>query len=160
MPNYQDGKIYTFQCNTDTSLIYVGSTTKPLWYTKSIHKRYSRVYPNYPLYTVMANNGGWYNWYIKLIESFPCNSKSELEKRKGEIMREIGSLNLKLPPYLTMENNPEYQKEYDKEYREKNKIRIQKQKEELAKKIQKQKEELAKHLENEKHKSFIINFSD
>ena len=35
----------------------------------------------------------WDNWYIELFENFPCNSKEELNKREGEIIREIGTVN-------------------------------------------------------------------
>ena len=35
-------------------------------------------------------------WYIELFELFPCDVKCELEKREGEIIREIGTLNKKI----------------------------------------------------------------
>jgi hypothetical protein len=33
------------------------------------------------------------NWYIELYENFPCDNKEQLNKREGEIIREIATLN-------------------------------------------------------------------
>jgi len=35
----------------------------------------------------------WDNWYIGIFENFPCDSKKELNKRGGQIIREIGTVN-------------------------------------------------------------------
>ena len=32
------------------------------------------------------------NWYIELYEIFPCDNKEQLNKREGEIIREIATL--------------------------------------------------------------------
>jgi hypothetical protein len=32
------------------------------------------------------------NWYIELYENFPCDNKEQLNKREGEIIREIATL--------------------------------------------------------------------
>ena len=36
---------------------------------------------------------GFDDFYIELYENYPCNSKEELNKREGEVIREIGTLN-------------------------------------------------------------------
>ncbi len=95
MPDYTKGKIYTIRCYEDKSLIYVGSTTKALCDRKSNHKFESTRQLENIFYKTVKHNGGWDNWYIELVENHPCNSKAELEKREGEIMREIGNLNQK-----------------------------------------------------------------
>jgi hypothetical protein len=149
MPDYQKGKIYTLRCYTDKSLIYVGSTTKSLCDRKSNHKFNSIKIPKNSFYTIVLNNGGWDNWYIELVENYPCSSKQELERREGEIMREIGNLNSKIPRGLTQKENlcyhteylgerskePEYiekkkqnKKEYDKEYKEKTRSELKNEK--------------------------------
>jgi hypothetical protein len=89
MPDYENGKIYTVRCLTDKSLIYVGSTTQPL------HKRMNehRSRKTATLGLVMYDKG-IENFYIELYELFPCNSRQELEKREGEVIREIGTINL------------------------------------------------------------------
>ena len=180
MPNYQQGKIYTLRCYTDTALIYVGSTTKKLCDRKSNHKFNSIKTPEIFVYKTVLDNGGWDNWYIELVENFPCNSKEELEKREGEVMREIGNLNSKIPRGLKRQDNPKYQneykriieenveltmknkeskKKYDKEYRESNTEKI---KERRQTKILCEcgceilKDQKARHLRTKKHEDLLL----
>ncbi len=47
-------------------------------------------------------------FYIELYETFCCNSKEELNKREGEVIREIGNLNMCIAGRT--------QKEYEKHY--------------------------------------------
>ena len=92
---YNNGKIYTIRCRTDNSLIYVGSTIQPL------HKRFHSHKSNYTknkcdnrlLYSKM-NELGFDSFFIELYENYSCNSKEELNKREGEVIREIGNLNM------------------------------------------------------------------
>ena len=118
MPDYQNGKIYTLRCYTDKELVYVGSTTKKLCDRKSNHKFNSIRCPENYFYKTVENNGGWDNWYIELVENFSCNSKSELEKREGEIMRDIGTLNCRMPRGLQFKENPQYKEEYQQAIKE------------------------------------------
>jgi hypothetical protein len=91
MPNYQDGKIYTIRCRNDNALIYVGSTTMTLPRRIAEHRFASVSNNSRKLY--QSVNGDWENWYIELYEVFPCENKQQLNKREGEITREIGTLN-------------------------------------------------------------------
>jgi hypothetical protein len=89
MPNYTESKIYKIECNI-TNRCYIGSTT----YSKIIHrlKEHERCYKKWKLgkygktssFDVIGNG----NYSIHLIESFPCNSKRELEAREGNIIKE------------------------------------------------------------------------
>ena len=94
MINYSEGKIYTIRCKTDPKLIYVGSTVSSLtgrWYGhKNDHSR-----RNSKINTTMKEIGSE-NFYIELYELYPCNLKIELEKREGEFIRLIGTLNEKI----------------------------------------------------------------
>jgi hypothetical protein len=94
MPNYQDGKIYTIRCRNDNTLIYVGSTTMTLPRRIAEHRFASVNNNSRKLY--QSVNGEWDNWYIELYEVFPCENKQELNKREGEIIREIGTLNYEI----------------------------------------------------------------
>ena len=94
MPDYSHGKIYTIRCYDDTSLIYVGSTTQQLSKRLGCHKTLSKTNPNTFVYSTI--NGEWAKWYIELYENFPCNNKEELEKREGEIIRLVSTLNKKI----------------------------------------------------------------
>lgn len=94
MPNYQDGKIYTIRCRTDNTLIYVGSTTMTLPRRIAEHRFASVNNNSRKLYQSVNNN--WDDWYIELYEVFPCENKQELNKREGEIIREIATLNCEI----------------------------------------------------------------
>ena len=92
MVNYQNGKIYTIRCRTDDTLIYVGSTTEKRlsarWGKHKASKRNS-------MYQYIQNHfhGDWSNWYIELYENYPCENIEELNRREGEIQREIATIN-------------------------------------------------------------------
>ncbi len=93
---YKNGKIYTIRYKNDDSLIYVGSTVQPLFKRWFEHKRReknekSKEY-NYFLYQKMRETN-IEDWYIELYEEFSCENKEQLNKREGQIIREIGTLN-------------------------------------------------------------------
>ena len=115
MPDYQQGKIYTIRCRTDDTLVYVGSTIQPLYKRFDSHKRNSKLEnkKNIPLYKKV--NDDWNNWYIELYEVCPCNTREELCRKEGEIIREIGNINIRIAGRTSQE--------YMKEWEEKNKIR-------------------------------------
>ena len=87
---YKRGKIYTIRCRYDDTLIYVGSTIDKLAKRFAGHKVDSKRKP-LPLYNHI--NDDWKNWYIELYEYFPCDNKEQLEKREGEVIREIATIN-------------------------------------------------------------------
>lgn len=122
MPDYSKGKIYKL-CNTVDNEIYIGSTTQKLngrfWNHKSDAKnrpRNTRVYKHF-------NNIGCNNVYIELIENFPCESKRELEWRERYWKEELNSSLNTFSPRVSDEEK----KEYNKEYYEKNKYKIEEQ---------------------------------
>ena len=90
---YQRGQIYTIRNITDDAMIYVGSTISPLPKRFYIHKQSCLCGKStINLYNYITDND-WSNWYIELYEDFPCNSKKELERREGQVIRDIGTLN-------------------------------------------------------------------
>jgi hypothetical protein len=91
MPNYQNGKIYTIRCRNNADLIYVGSTTQSLCYRFSGHKRDKKC----SLYKYIDENcnGNWCQFYIELYEEFKCENKEQLNKREGEVQRQIATIN-------------------------------------------------------------------
>ena len=95
MNKYNNGKIYTIRCHDDNTLIYVGSTTQPLYKRFFQHKRDSITYNKRTMYSKI-NEIGFDRFYIELYELYPCNSKEELNKREGEIIRLIGTLNYQI----------------------------------------------------------------
>jgi hypothetical protein len=133
MPDYQKGKIYTIRNNHDKSLIYVGSTIQSLSQRMVAHRSDSKKDKDKDRKIYQHIGGKWEDWYIELYELFPCNSKEELCKREGEVIREIGTLNNLLPgrtPKEYYQDNHERYKEYREENKEK-KIEYDKQYREL-----------------------------
>jgi hypothetical protein len=94
MRDYKQGKIYTIRCKYDDSLIYVGSTVERLCVRMARHRASSKQDKciNFPLYQEV-NKTNWDDWFIELYEDCPCESKEQLNKREGQIIREIATLN-------------------------------------------------------------------
>ena len=169
MPNYQDGKIYTIRCRNDNTLIYVGSTTMTLPRRIAEHRFASVSNNSRKLYHSV--NGEWDNWYIELHSLYPCENKQELNKREGEIIREIGTLNHQIAGRTQQEwkkefyennrdkclevsrqyniNNNEARKEYKKKYREEHKAEISAKRIEYYKEVQSKDRDAINKKQNE-----------
>ena len=91
MPDYNKGCIYTIRCRTDKTLIYVGSTANNLSKRFSSHKTDKKC----SLYKCIQEkyDGDWSNFYIELYEEYSCENKEQLNRREGEIQREIATIN-------------------------------------------------------------------
>ena len=93
MPDYSKGKIYKL-LNAVTDDIYVGSTVQPLSCRLFGHK-YNIDLPQHEknkLYCKMKELGAD-NFYIELLENYPCQTREELRAREGHRIREISTLN-------------------------------------------------------------------
>ena len=136
---YKRGMIYTIRNIKDDTMVYVGSTINTLSKRFGSHKDACKVGSSISLYSYIENND-WTDFYIELHENYPCNNKKELNRREGQVIREIGSINkciagrtqkeYKKDNYDKIkkwrEDNPEYNKkyyegnaEYFKEYKKK-----------------------------------------
>lgn len=85
--SYQLGKIYQV-VNILNDFIYVGSTVQTLSNRMSEHRQTARAAPKpheNPMYSVMRENLSAFK--IILIEEYPCNKRTELERREYEIMQ-------------------------------------------------------------------------
>ena len=91
MPDYSKGKMYKVLTYIDDE-IYVGSTIGTLGQRMAKHRGSIKRNPHNKLYNHM-NELGVNNFYIELIENFPCNDVYELRAREGHFIREIGTLN-------------------------------------------------------------------
>ena len=104
MPNYQEGKIYSFIDNTNGNK-YIGSTThtlkERLYNHKSHYKRYKqgKRTQGCASFKILENN----NYDIKLIEEYPCETKRELEKREQYWLDRIDNINI-TRSYMTKED--------------------------------------------------------
>jgi len=87
---YENGKIYLVKCKNDDTLVYVGSTYTSLEERFRLHKNDKKC----SLYQYV--NGDWDNWYIELYEDYPCKNKYILERREGEVQRDIATINKRI----------------------------------------------------------------
>ena len=83
MPDYQKSKIYAIK-SYQTEMMYIGSTTQTLSQRIGKHKE------NYIKNGTTSSKQilKYEDYYIELIENFPCNTKEELLKREGFHIRE------------------------------------------------------------------------
>jgi hypothetical protein len=88
MSNYNRGQIYAIRSN-QTDKIYIGSTIQRLSERKGQHKeKYLRYLNGNHHYVSSFDILKYDDWYIELLENYPCNSKEELLKREGELIRD------------------------------------------------------------------------
>ena len=77
---YNNGKIYTIR-SPNTDKYYIGSTCNTLTNRFMSHKSPSNKCESKEIIDLGEA-------YIELLENFSCNSKEELNKREGELIRE------------------------------------------------------------------------
>ena len=115
---FNNARIYTIRCKTDDTLIYVGSTIQVLskrWHDHKL-KCNNEKHKDRLIYKTIRATGGIDNFFIELYENHGCNSKEELLKREGEVIRAIGTLNHK--KYTFVENVKEHKKIYQNNHKE------------------------------------------
>jgi len=175
MADYQQGKIYKIVSDQTTDK-YIGSTILSLetrftlhkekfieWLGKNKYKQYSSSFK------ILQHDDA----KIELIENFPCNSKSELFKREGELIKELNAINKRVAGrkckeyyqdnkekvlarvHQYAENNKEKIAEKGKQYREKNNEVIKEKKRQIefceACKKEINKNHRARHLQTQAH---------
>jgi len=132
-----EGNIYRIICRK-TGKQYIGSTTKTLDDRLSCHKSIYKTFKetginrmNYSSVEVLEEN----DYYIELIETITCSSRTELLKVERSHIEKNDCVN-KLLPYTTDEerkikdkiwfdNHKEKKREYDKKYREEKKEKLE-----------------------------------
>lgn len=115
--DYKNGKIYTIRSLKRPDLIYVGATCSTLVKRLYEHKKNYRNYSNggtkfMSSYEVISIGDA----YIELKEEFPCENKQQLNRREGEIIREIENC-------VNRRVEGRDRSEYNKEYYKNNKTR-------------------------------------
>jgi len=139
---YKRGKIYTIRCRYDDTLIYVGSTIQSLSLRIASHRREK----DCSLYQLV--NGDWKNWYIELYEEYPCNNKQLLERREGEVQREIATINKQ----IAGRTKKEYWKQYYEDNRDKIKEKYQNNRDKISEK--------AKQYYKDNREKFLEKYQD
>jgi group I intron endonuclease len=125
--DYQNGKIYKI-LNTIDDDCYIGSTTQPL--SKRMVKHRSNVHGEATkdrlLYIKMRIHGVE-NFYIELVEEYPCENIEQLRQREGQYIRELGTLNHYIAGRSKQQHvldNMEHNREVGKRYYEENKEQV------------------------------------
>jgi hypothetical protein len=148
--DYSRGEIYTITSPSSND-VYVGSTIT------SLRDRMEGHISDWKRGIVLGKHKDIVkdinDWNIRSYERYPCNNLEELLDREGEVIKEIGTLNIK----ISGKNNRVCNKEKTKNkkvYREEQKdnleIYIENQKEDLKKYIKNQKDDLEKYIEEKK----------
>jgi len=138
MPDYNNSKIYVLK-NTTNIMVYIGHTTQTLTKRNKNHKSQCRHFKNNInsnrhqkyLYDYI-NRIGWDNWYIELIEKYPCKNLEEITKRERywtekEIDKNLGNvLNKEIPgrehkELIKLKINKIKKKKYNNDYNKNNK---------------------------------------
>ncbi len=84
---YHNGKIYTLRSH-QTDMFYIGSTTDALHKRLYGHKQDYNRWKKYNIrYITSCEMIKYDDCYIELLENFKCETKSELTKREGELIR-------------------------------------------------------------------------
>ena len=71
---------------------------------------------NLKIYKIIRENGGWDNWTMVLVETFPCKDKHEACSRERELFEELDAKLNSFRPYLTQEERREHKKQHSKQY--------------------------------------------
>ena len=149
MPDYQRGKIYQIG-DENYQECYIGSTVQELSMRMCGHRKdYRRFKEDDGRYLTVYNTfqkHGEAKCRIELMEEYPCNSRQELERREGELIRNTECSNKNIAGRTAKERyeddrdkylekfrqyhkkNIERRSEYNKEYRENNKDKVKEQK--------------------------------
>lgn len=127
--DYSQGKIYKIVCNI-TNEIYFGST-KEKYLSRRLSRHIDAIKEDrYMTSSEIIKRG---NYYINLVETYPCKSKYELESRERYYIENFDCIN-KIVPTRTLK---EYQKDNKELIAEKSKKRYDKNRDKI---LEKQKE--------------------
>ncbi len=109
---YSKSKIYCVRHVVHRVIVYIGSTIKTVSERWSQHKSFFKSQPNNKWASYVNNNGGHKNFFIELVELYPCSTLDDLLKREKHFIhlyKPIGNTAM-LPKDLTRELfAPEFQ---------------------------------------------------
>lgn len=126
---YQRGKIYLIRSHV-TDMIYVGSTVEKYLSTRlkghrNGYNQYKKGSKKYQVsFDILEIDE---NAYIELYEDYPCESRQQLTKREGEVIRSLDCINKRIEGRTRKEweqDNKEYVKEWHKQWYINNKDKI------------------------------------
>lgn len=163
--NYKNAKIYVIK-NHKNELVYVGSTTQPLYKRFSWHKKDMTRLKNQqrPLYKDMLEFGVEH-FYIELLEEYPCENIEQLHQREGYWIRELNTYNNGYNGQIQGRSRGDYYQETKNRHLELCKRWVENNKEKVTKyyhdRYEKKKEELLAQRKQyyEKNKNLVLESS-
>jgi hypothetical protein len=94
MVNYQNGKVYMIE-SLEGGCRYYGATTTSLSQRLGKHRSDNKCRPKKNITSKLVLN--YPDARILLVENYPCNSKTELEAREAQYIRNNDCVNKKIP---------------------------------------------------------------
>jgi len=109
MNKYQNGKIYKIVCRV-TNLVYIGSTTQKYLSNrlKGHVYTFNKKTGNVTSFKILESG----DYYIELVELYPCNSKDELLVRERYYFDVIDCVNKRRPKVTLVEQKEERKEQY------------------------------------------------
>ena len=121
MPDYGNGQIYMIW-SPNTDKVYIGSTTQPLH--KRFYEHWHCPYKHTSAHEVIDCGDA----KIELVEDYPCASKTELNRREGQVIRERACVNR----CVAGRTKKEYRQEKKDQIAEQMKVYRQEKKDQIA----------------------------
>ena len=147
--DYKNGKIYSIR-NYITNDIYVGSSCEPHLSRRMVKHRSqmnNERDQNMQLYQKMRELGVE-NFYIELIEDYPCENNDQLRAREKHYIREMATLNKRVETRTVKEwrednkeHIQEWRKQHYQEHQEEIKEKVKQYAEENPEKVKQQKKD-------------------
>jgi hypothetical protein len=100
-----------------TDEIYIGSTYQALHKRMFEHRNTAKTGKRFRIYEKMRELG-IDTFSIELVESYPCENRTELRQREGYWIRHLKATLNMITPGRTDEYYQEYKKEYNKQHKE------------------------------------------
>jgi hypothetical protein len=112
MVNYQNGKVYMIE-SLEGGCRYYGATVQSLSQRLGKHRRDNKYRPKKNITSKLVLN--YPDARILLVENYPCNSKTELEAREAQYIRNNDCVNKKIPQRTEKEFKFHYYRENKEE---------------------------------------------
>lgn len=169
--DYSKTIIYKIVCNDlNVKDIYVGSTsdfTRRKYTHKCVCCTPTHNAHNIKIYQTIRANGGWNNWAMVMIETYPCNNKLECVARERYWLEQLqANLNSCIPGRTRQEyreQNAEQIKQYKQQYWHQNAEQI-KQKKNVKHTCEcgghYRHSDRARHFKSKKHQNYLISNSN
>ena len=117
MPNYRRAKLYYIRSHLRPDLVYIGATCRELSERFGEHKNTRNGTASKQIIELE-------DAYIELLEFYPCDSKEELNRREGQLIRSMDCVNKNIPGRPREEGKNQYNKNKRYKSLENSKVKV------------------------------------